>query len=231
MIRILIATYSRLIGDAIRTVLERQSDLNIVACVTTAEEIEQLVSDCQVLLVTPRLGTASVLELIGDLHTAYPDLKILLIAAKDEAEVIVTYMEAGAAGYVLGDESIHSLVKKVRGAHQEKAFVSPHVAGELIARITELAHGPYNPTLTETRLARLSQLTPREREVIALLARGHTNDQIAAELIISKGTAKNHVHNILKKLEVSSRTDAADLYRRHLGQAGAAPAAAPRATP
>lgn len=227
MIRILIATHSLLVGDAVRTVLERRRDLDIAGCVSTRSEIEQLVAGCHVLLITQHLQNVNVLELIGDLHAAHPDLKILLIADREEARVIVRYLEAGAAGYILDAEPVHSVVKKVRGAYKAQAFIAPHVTGELIARVSQLANEPDDANLLRTKAPRLATLTPREREVIALLACSYSNRQIGDQLFISPGTAKNHVHRILRKLQVSSRGAAADIYRLHELEHGAADGSAP----
>ena len=220
MIRVLIATRSGLIGDAMRNVLQRQSDITVVGCARTEEEVRHLVPQCDLLLLTPRLRGANVPALISEMRANCPDLKSLLAAAQGEADEILTYLQAGASGYVLGGESVHSLVKKVRAAYNDKAYVSPDVAAEIMSRIADMARRPSHLRQQERQLQKLSRLTDREEEVLALLNEGCSNKQIAAELSIARGTATNHVHNILKKLDVNSRIQAADIYALHQKAAG-----------
>lgn len=222
MIRVVVATNSGLTGDAIRAVLERERDVSVVACARTQAEVEFLLRQCNVLLVTPELQRGNVLELIERARAAHPEVKILIVGAEDDPRAIVTYLQAGAAGYVLGQESVHGLIKKVRAAHEDKALVSPDVAAEIMSRLVQLAQKPVHLRQAELRLRNVSQLTPREEEILQLIGRGYTNKRIAAELFIGPGTVKNHVHNILKKLETSSRHEAADLYRLHSERSGAA---------
>ena len=220
MIRVVVATNSGLTGDAIRAVLDRERDVSVVACARTQAEVEFLLPQCNVLLVTPQLQRGNVLDLVEQARAAHPEVKILIVGAENEPEAIVTYLQAGAAGYVLGQESVHGLIKKVRAAHEDKALVSPDVAAQIMSRLVQLAQQPAHLRQAELRLRNLSQLTPREEEVLQLVGLGYTNKRIAAELVIGPGTVKNHVHNILKKLETSSRHEAADLYRLHVERTG-----------
>jgi DNA-binding NarL/FixJ family response regulator len=94
----------------------------------------------------------------------------------------------------------------VRAAQRDAALVSPRIAAALMSRISELANwGPE----TDTGAASIEALTPREREVLGLVAQGLSNKEIAERLYIQTGTVKNHVHNIFKKLDVSNREEAA----------------------
>jgi DNA-binding NarL/FixJ family response regulator len=109
-------------------------------------------------------------------------------------------------GYVLQDDSVEDLLARLRAAHGGEALVSPGIAAAIIARVSELA------TLfsrVEGAGGRAGDLTPREREVLDLVAEGLTNQEIAERLVIAEGTVKNHVHSILGKLDVGSRQDAA----------------------
>jgi DNA-binding NarL/FixJ family response regulator len=124
----------------------------------------------------------------------------------DFQEVVLRYIEAGAAGYVLSSEPLDELLRNIRAAHSDKALVSPDVAAALIARIGELAEIlPDTPPQENV----LGDLTDREHEVLALIGQGLTNQEIADRLVIELGTVKNHVHSILQKLDVDSRQDAA----------------------
>jgi RNA polymerase sigma factor (sigma-70 family) len=113
---------------------------------------------------------------------------------------------AGASGYVLEDVSVDNLLDHIRAAHDDQAIVSPEIAAALMNQISELAYVSAQDQLDVTAV---SELTNREREVLNLIGDGLTNQQIADRLYIEVGTVKNHVHNLLKKLEVSNREDAA----------------------
>ena len=116
------------------------------------------------------------------------------------------YIEAGALGYVLRTDSVAELLHNIRAAFKENALVSPSVAAALMARIAELSE-----KLTDLGVdaSDYEELTPREKEILNYIAAGLTNQEIADLLVIEVGTVKNHVHNILNKLNVHSRQDAA----------------------
>lgn len=135
-----------------------------------------------------------------------PSAKILVIGLRESEQAILKYVEAGVDGYVLRDNSVDTLLQKIRAAAQGRALVSPDIAHAIMSRLTELAQ---LFSRVETALDDPVELTPREQEVLDLVGEGLTNRQIADRLYIEVGTVKNHVHNILQKLEVSSREDAA----------------------
>ena len=116
------------------------------------------------------------------------------------------YVEAGAAGYVLKDDSVDDLVERVRGAHAGQVRVSPGIAAALMSRVSEYAQLLDD---VETGVGEAADLTPREREILDLIGQGLTNQQIGDLLVIEVGTVKNHVHSILQKLDASSRHEAA----------------------
>ena len=113
---------------------------------------------------------------------------------------------AGASGYVLQEVSIDKMFDNIRAAYDDQALISPQMAAAFMEHIAELAQVASRVSLDVTAY---ESLTPRELEVLELIDAGLTNLQIAERLFIEVGTVKNHVHNILSKLEVSSRSDAA----------------------
>ncbi|NIT57547.1 MAG: hypothetical protein GWN00_15355 [Aliifodinibius sp.] len=131
----------------------------------------------------------------------------------NQPNVILQYIEAGASGYVLQNESVEDMMEKLHAAKEEKALVSPMVAASMIDRLTQLANLDMPLAYMENKDNMIYELTPREEEVLGLVADGCTNKEIAEELVIECGTVKNHVHNILKKLEVNSRYEAASIFQ------------------
>jgi DNA-binding NarL/FixJ family response regulator len=139
------------------------------------------------------------------METELPTKVVVLGLAESEAEIL-RYVEAGAAGYVLKDDSVEELLSNIRAIHRGEAVVSPEIAAALMSRVTELAQ---LFTDVDVGAGANPELTDREQEILGLISQGMTNREIAEALIIEVGTVKNHVHNILNKLNVSSRHEAA----------------------
>lgn len=215
VIRVLLVNQIRLMGNVIAAVLEDESDIQVVGCATTVDEALAQVPGCDVMLVSTRLPDNGALKLTQAITEDHPSVRVLALGlAESEAEVL-QYVEAGAAGYVLKDDTVDELLENVRAAHSGEALVSPEIAAALMDRVAELAQlfG------TVAGINQSADLTERELEVLELIGKGLTNQEIADRLFIEVGTVKNHVHNILDKLNVSSRRDAA-AYLAIVGESG-----------
>lgn len=220
MIHLMIADDSGLICDAMRTALGQEKDIFVVGCARTMEEAEFLEPHATLILIGPSLNGKSTGDLIRTIHTEKPDKKIIVVGIDNQPEVITHFIEAGAVGYVLRDESMSGLVEKVRAVQAGKALVAPHVALHLMRRLAQLAQQPMNGGWLVQNQAGMSELTAREREILGLIGAGFSNREIADQLVIGWGTVKNHVHSILKKLETNNRHQAAAIYRMHSQQTG-----------
>ncbi len=218
MIRVLIADDSGLICDAMRTVLDREKGIYVVGCARTLEEAEFLQPHADLLLVGPALEGDSTVEFVRRVHGQEPDKNIIVVGVRNQPELITRYIEAGAIGYVSRQESMSRLVEKIHAVHAGQALVSPDVALHLMRRLSQLAQQPFVGGWGVDASAGLHELTSREREVLSLIGAGYSNREIADHLVIGWGTVKNHVHNILKKLETNSRHEAAAIYRVHARQ-------------
>lgn len=208
MIRILIVDNSRLMCQMMRTVLKREADMEVVGCATTTEEALNQVPACDVMLVGTELPNDVVHNLIQKVAGEHPDVKILVLGLPKSEKAILHYIEVGATGYVLKEDSVDKLLKTVRAAYGGEAIVSPQIAAALMSRLARLANlygqGPLKQTWHES-----DELTRREQEVLHLIAQGLSNQEIANRLYIQVGTVKNHVHSVLRKLNVNSRKEAA----------------------
>lgn len=207
-INLLIVNEIRLMGNVIVAALEDEPDINVVACVTSYEEALQVVreKEVDVALVSTRLPDHGGLRLTNAISDIAPATKVLALGLTEEKKRVLRYVEAGAAGYVLKDDSLEDMIEIVRATQEGKVFVSPQIAAAMMERLSDLAQmfaGVEN-NITDT-----TALTSREVEVLELISKGFTNYQIAQHLVIEVGTVKNHVHNILEKLNVSSRGEAA----------------------
>jgi DNA-binding NarL/FixJ family response regulator len=204
MIRVLIVNEQRLMANLIASVLDGEADMAVVGGATSAERALERTAEADVLLISTRLPDGGALSLVQQLTQDYPDKAALVMGVAESEWEILHYVEAGASGYVLRDDSVEELLRHIRAAHAGKARVSPEIAAALMTRVAELAQ-----LINQTAIsADLAELTPRELEVLELIGQDQTNQEIAERLVIEVGTVKNHVHNILHKLGVSSRRDA-----------------------
>jgi two-component system nitrate/nitrite response regulator NarL len=207
-IRLLLVNEIRLMGNVIVAALEDAPDIQVIGCVTTADEALHVIHETvvDVALVSTSLPDHGGLRLTSAIIEISPATKVLALGLTEEKKRVLRYIEAGASGYILQEDSLEDLVQIVRAIQQGKVFVSPQIAAAMMARLTDLAQ---MFTGIETNMTDTTSLTSREVEVLELISRGCTNQQIAQQLVIEVGTVKNHVHNILEKLNVSSRGEAA----------------------
>ena len=209
MIRILLGHPSRLVCDSLRTALDNIDDVYVVGCATTAEELHFLLPHGNVVLLGSELEDTTAFEMLSEIRMTHPKIKVLVLGLDDNPDAIIRHIEAGAAGYILQDESVVEMVQKLHAVHEEKAIISPSVAAAMMNRLAHLANLDTPAAYLEARETQLTALTPREEEVLALINEGCTNQEIADRLYIECGTVKNHVHKILKKLDVNNRHEAA----------------------
>jgi DNA-binding NarL/FixJ family response regulator len=156
-------------------------------------------------------------HLVRQITSHQPGVKVLVVGISEMSDQILQYVEAGASGYILKEDSVELLLEKVRAAEKDEAFVSPQIAAQLMSRLAELTSMRSRLwAAPETQMRRFSELTQREQEVLGLLGKGLSNQEIAEQLYIEHGTVKNHVHRILKKLNASNRHEAAAAYMMRL---------------
>jgi two-component system NarL family response regulator len=206
VIRVLLVNEMPLVSNVIASVLEDESDIEVVGRATSVDGALDLATESDVVLVSTRLPDSGALKLTSAIAEADPSVKILVLGLGESKERVLRYVEAGADGYVLKNDSVDDLLRHIRAAQRGKALVSPKIAAALMSRVTELAQLFAE---IESGLSESADLTPREREILELIGQGLTNQEIADRLVIEVGTVKNHVHSILQKLDVSSREDAA----------------------
>jgi len=207
-INLLLVNETRLMGNVIAAALEDEPDIHVTACVTNIEDAMKFVQEKEVdiALVSTRLPDQGALKLTSAITELTPSTKVLALGLTEEKQRVLRYLEAGATGYILKDDSLEDLIETVRAAQDGKVFISPQIAAALVERLSDLAHMFSG---IENSVSDTAGLTSRELEVLQLIGEGLTNQRIAEYLVIEVGTVKNHVHNILDKLNVSSRGEAA----------------------
>lgn len=206
MIRILIVGYNPLIGTVLSAVLEDEPDIHIVGEAKTTSKALKLAPSSDVILVNIEMPNDGAFKLIRSLAATGIPAKALVMGLAESKKQILHYIQAGAAGYVLKSDSMHVLLERIRGIDTGQVLVSPKIASALMTRLKNYAR-----MLNRVRASapETPELTQREIEILDLISQGHTNQQIASQLVIELGTVKNHVHNILQKMDASTRQEAA----------------------
>lgn len=204
--RVLVVEPVELLASLWRSELDRQPDLECAAIASTREQALRVAGACDVALLGALLPETELLTLTRSLLAEWPGLKVVVTGLPPSRDTILRSVESGAAGYVLGEQDLQQALGVIRHAAGGRASVDPQVAPALVARLQELGH----QTRTVSAVGeRLSTLSPRERQVLELVAGGLTNAAVARRLGIALGTVKNHVHRILGKLQMKSRREAA----------------------
>jgi two-component system, NarL family, response regulator LiaR len=210
VIRVLIADDHAVVRQGLRTFLDLQPDVEVAGEAADGEEAveaaRRLAPDVVLLdLAMPRLDGVAALPRLRD---AAPAARVIVLTSFGEDDRLFAALRAGAAGFLLKDVEPAELVRGIRTAHAGEAPLSPAVAARVVE---ELAH--------PGRRAAADELTPRELEVLRLIAGGRSNKRIALELGVAEKTVKTHVSHVLAKLGLADRTQAA-LYAVREGLAG-----------
>lgn len=208
MIRVLIVEEISIVSQCLQRVLESESDIRVLATATDVDEAASYMGAVDIALINrnlPRNGASALLRLAQEENLP---VKVVITAVPDSEEEVLRHIEQGASGYVGQTGTLEQILTTIRSVHADEAILPPRIAAALMARFASLTH---NRGTVATGPEALDSLTSREMEVLELIRRGMSNSEIANELIIEVGTVKNHVHSILKKLEVPSRRAAAAL--------------------
>jgi RNA polymerase sigma factor (sigma-70 family) len=204
-IRILLAEDQTLIRQGLKTLLELESGMRVI---DEAENGRTAVAKClaqrpDIVLMDVQMPVMNGVEATAAICAAWPEARIIILTTFDRDDYVFQGIRAGAMGYLLKDLPAHKLFETIRRVHAGEVFIQPEIA----SRTLRASLHPSGNDLLEP-------LSERERQVLVMLAQGVPNKEIADRLHIAEGTVKNHVSNILAKLQVQNRTQAADLARR-----------------
>lgn len=211
MIRVLLVDDQSLIRQGLKALLELEADLQIVGEADNGQAAIALVETLQpdVVLMDIRMPLVDGVAATREIEKRFTNTKVLVLTTFDDDEYVAQAMQFGAKGYLLKDTPSEELAAAIRAVHKGYTHLGPGLFEKAIAKVTP---PPPSPP------ASWDDLTPREQEVLRLIAAGASNREIATRLYISEGTVKNHVTRILNQLGLRDRTQAAIFAHAFLNQ-------------
>jgi DNA-binding NarL/FixJ family response regulator len=206
MVRTLLVINTRFYRESLATTLPQKGSVSIVGSVSGKAEAFACASRVKPDVVLLDAAVAEGPELVRALTMSSSPAQVVVAAISETPDSVINWAEAGIAGYVSRDHSVDELIRIIECVAQGELMCPPRIAASILGRLSQLA------TLGRSEQPESGcppRLTSREKEVIRLVASGLSNKRIASELGISVATAKNHVHNVLSKLNLRRRADAA----------------------
>jgi two-component system nitrate/nitrite response regulator NarL len=212
MIRALIAGRSRVHREALAVALTQARRVRVLGTAAHREELLKSLADTTPDIVLVDFAMPEAASIVAEIRRRTPSVKVVAITLGETEAEVIQLAEAGVAGYVLPDGSLDDLTIAVESAVRGELYCPPRVAFTLLRRVGAMALGRKNEG--EEEHSPINALTQREVEILQLVDQGMSNKQIARQLGIEVATAKNHVHNILRKLHVHRRINASTWYRQ-----------------
>lgn len=208
-IRILLVDDHEVVRHGLKSLLEAHADYEVVDDVGTATEaLQAAVShEPDVVLMDIRLPGSSGIEATESITEKLPDTKVIMLTSYAEDEMLFAAIRAGAVGYVLKQVGTDDLISAIQAAVEGGATLDPALTQRLFSEIRE--------SIRDKKASAFADLTEQELKVLAHVARGKTNREIANELFLGEGTVRNYVSNILAKLGLANRAEAAAYAVRH----------------
>ena len=199
--KIVLVDDHEVVRQGLKTLINGEDDLDVVG---EAGDVDNAVRQVgyhspDVVVMDVRLPDGTGVEACREIRSRWPDVKVLMLTSYADEEALVSSIMAGASGYVLKRIDSGDLVDAVRRVGNGESLLDPNLTDRLFARIR--GDEPDDPLL--------ARLSPQERKILDLIAEGKTNRQIAEELFLAEKTVKNYVSNLLSKLEMSRRSEAA----------------------
>lgn len=205
-IRVLLVDDHSLFRSGIRSLLQRHPEFAVVGEAADGVEgikrAQQLKPD--VVLLDLNMPGMSGVETLQLMQQDCPDTAILMLTVSEESSDLALAMKAGARGYLIKNIETDYLLRAIRRAAAGETVVAEALTGKLVAQLQAQSQSPQAPPVSD-----IDKLTPREKDILACLARGESNKLIARQLDLAESTVKIHVQNVLKKLKLSSRVQAA----------------------
>jgi two-component system response regulator DegU len=220
-ISILLVDDHKLFREGVKRILEMEDHFQIVGEASDGEEACQMAADFQpdVILMDINMPKMTGVQATQRIKERAPESRIIILSIHDDENYVYKSLRSGAAGYLLKEMDSDALIEAINSVARGEAYIHPKVTGKLITEFRRLSNMEHshdeNVLLSDVselggsdKESNILALTPREREVLQLMAEGKSNRMIGEELFISEKTVKNHVSSILQKLDVQDRTQA-----------------------
>ncbi len=204
-IRVLVVDDHALFRRGLELVLASEPDIHVVGEARDGHEAVRLAAELEpdVVLMDVRMPGLGGIEATRRIRESQPATKVVMLTVSEDEADLFASIRSGATGYLLKEVAIEEVAEAIRAAARGHGLVSPSMAAKLLVEFNSISKRG------EAGRGTAPRLTERELEVLRLVARGMSNRDIAAELVIAENTVKNHVRSILEKLQVRSRVEAA----------------------
>ncbi len=208
-IRIMIVDDHEVVRSGLKSILEPEDDLEVVGEASSGSEAVEKVAQLEpgLVLMDIRMEEMSGIEACRLIKSSHPQVNVLMLTSFGEEEAVMASIMAGASAYLLKNVGRTELIRAIRGVAGGQNLLDPAVTKRVMERLAQL-------TVKEEE-REVAGLSGREKEVLALVARGSTNKEIAGKLVISEHTARNHLSRILDKLGLTRRSEAAVFAAEH----------------
>lgn len=205
IIKVLLVDDQSLIREGLKALLELESDLEVIGEAENGRDAINLIAKLQpdVVLMDIRMPIMDGVAATREIRSSFSNVKVLVLTTFDNDEYVTAALQNGAMGYLLKDTPSEELAVAIRAVKKGYTQLGPGIAAKLMTQFSSATNANQTPP------ASLAELTPREKDVLRLIANGANNREIAQKLFISEGTVKNHVTNILNRLHLRDRTQAA----------------------
>ena len=205
VLKLFLLVENRLLREALAGIVRKQPDFCVVGVDRYAPSVEKLVveSQCDILVADHATATTFPPNLLPDSIALAPEMKIVLFGMEEDPEIFLQAVRAGVSGYLLGDASAEETLAAIRKVAQGEAVCPARLCLHLFQFVAREAQN--GSLVLNQRICAKLGLTPRQQQLVSLLARGLTNKEIAANLNLSEFTVKNHVHRIMRQLNAESR--------------------------
>jgi|ERR1051326_3316557 DNA-binding NarL/FixJ family response regulator len=214
-IRLLIVDDHKVVRLGLNTLLSRHEGIDVVGEAGTAaaaiEQTARLTPD--VVLMDVRLPDGNGFEACRQIRRTHPDTRVLFLTSFADEEIVLESIDVGGDGYLLKEIDEENLVQAIRNVAAGKSILDPAVTRRVLERVKNTDSGEDTPSTNK-----LGSLSPQERRVLALVAEGQTNKEIGVVLGLSDKTVKNYLSNIMDKLQLTRRSQAAAYFVQHSGK-------------
>ena len=219
MIDVILISDIKIYCEGLSQVLSNTESMNVIGAVNNIDAAITLIQNTPPDVVVQDMTMTGSCSLVQRISAISPSIKIIALAVPYDESNILMCAEAGITSYIPREASLDDLIATVTGAAKGECFCPPKIAALLFSKIQNLAQRAKEtclPDSSQEHDVHLTDLTRREKQILSLMADGLSNKQISKTLVIEVSTVKNHVHNILVKLDVQSRTQAVSLLQNML---------------